>query len=278
MTRDERRMDWNSDEREIPPMSAEMFSALVTARLREVDEVEIQSGKGLQLKLRVRGQDTTAHLDRYYERYRANPDALSPTINEFIGALLDGSTQQRASNVEFARIEELLAPRLMTVQQWMNKRETGLRLVVRSIVQDLGAALILDRGESFEYVQLDAIPAWGIDSQTAYDVALENLERTSTNAQFSVNGQGVETLLVDHSSNASARALLPSRLEDWQARVDGELVLGIPTHDLLLGFARAHPAFQELRAQIAEDARNSTNGLLSALLLVRQGELQLLSP
>lgn len=269
-------MDWNSDEREIPLMSAEMFSALVTARLRAVDEVEIQSGKGLQLKLRVRGQDTTAHLDRYYERYRANPDALSPVIDQFIRSLANGTTDQRASSEEFARIENLLAPRLLTAQQWMNKREKGLRLVVRPIVQDFGAALILDRGESFEYVQLEAIPAWGIDSQTAYDAALENLERTSANAQFSVNGQGVETLLVDHSSNASARALLPSRLADWQARVDGELVLGIPTHDLLLGFAREHPAFQDLRAQIAEDAQNSAHGLLSALLLVRQGELQLL--
>ncbi len=277
MTNGERRPTWDFDEREIPPMSAEMFSALVTARLRPLNEIEILGGKGLQLRVRVRGAETLAQLERAYERYRANPDALSPIIDTFIDRLLHGATEERAGNEQFARVREKLLPRLMTAQQWMKKRDEGLRVVVRSIVQDLGAALILDNGADFEYVQIDAIPAWEIDSQTAYAAATENLERRQIDATTS-NGEGIETLLLDHSENASANVMLPSRLSDWQARIQGELVLGLPTHDLLLGFARAHPAFEELRAQVAHDAQNSPNGLLATLLLVREGELQLLSP
>ena len=268
----------NFDDREIPPMSAEMFSALVTARLRPLNEIEILGGKGLQLRLRVRGAESTAQLERFYERYRANPAALSPLIEQFIEALVNGQESQALGNEKFLQVREKLLPRLMTAPQWMKKRDEGVRVVVRSIVQDLGAALILDSGAEFEYVQIDAIPAWGIDSQTAYDAAIENLERVTQINSTITNGEGIETLLLDRSENASANVLLASRLADWQARIEGELVVAIPTHDLLLGFARAHPAFAELRAQVAADAKNSAIGLFENLLLVRQGELQLLSP
>lgn len=273
---DELSTSWNLEDREIPPMSAEMFSALVTARLRPLQEIEIQGGKGLQLRLRVRGQDLTAQLERAYARYRANPDSLSPIIAQFINSLFNGARDERVGNEAFERVREKLFPRLMTARQWMQKRDEGLRLVIRSIVQDVGTALILDHGDSFEYVQLDAIPAWQVDSQTAYEIAEENLERAAAEDQTTVNGYGLETLLVKHSPNASAHLLLPTHRAEWRAHVQGDLVLALPTHDLMLGFARQHPAFDELRAQVADDARNSSNGLLSELLIVREGELQLL--
>lgn len=270
---------WNEhtlDEREIPPMSAEMFSALVSARLRLVQGVEVQGGKGLQLKLRVHGQDTTAQLERLYKRYRANPDGLSPVVDQFIESLIQGEREENAGNEAFARVREKLFPRLMTSEQWMNKRDEGLRLVIRSIVQDLGTALVLDHGDSFEYVQLDAIPTWGIDATTAYEVALDNLERASSDAETAVHGEGIEKLLIDASNNAAARALLPSRVAAWQAQIEGGLVMALPTHDLMLGFSRQHPALGDLRAQIAKDAQQSPKGLLPAPVAVREGAFELL--
>lgn len=257
-------------------MSAEMYSALVTSRLRPIEGVEVQGGKGLQLKLRVRGTDTTAQLERYYDRYRVNPNDLSDSIDQFIEGLLTGTSDASLGNHAFEDVRRQLLPRLMTSQQWMVRRDDGLRLVIRSIVQDLGAALVLDEGDAFEYVQLDSIPAWEIDSQTAYDAATENLERESRNVQTSVNGAGVQTLLVQSFPHAASQILLPSRLADWQTRVEGDLVLGMPAHDLLLGFSRDHPALSDLRAQIAEDAQNAPNGLFPHLLIVRQGGLELL--
>ena len=239
---------WDSnslEDRVVPPMSAEMFSALVTARLRPLQGIEVEGGKGLQLKLRLHGQDTTAQLDRYYDRYRANPDTLSAVIDQFVEALVNGTNVERAGNAEFAAISDKLVPRLMTAQQWMNKRDLGLRIVVKSIAEDLGAALIVDEGNEIAYVEIAAIPVWDIESETAYEVARENLERISTDISTTVSGEGLDTLLVDLSPHAAARVLLDSRLKDWQARIEGDLVLGVPTHDLMLGFSRQHPAFEE---------------------------------
>lgn len=254
-----------------------MFSALVTARLRPLPEVEIQGGKGLALQLRVRGQDTTAQLERAYERYRAAPDALTPVIDELIQGLVRGETQMLRGTDAFTQVAPKLFPQFMTAPQWSAKREQGLRLVIRPLVQDLGIALVIDRGSEIEYVQIEAIPAWGVDAQQLYDTAMQNLERAALLVETTSSGQGDETLLMDARTDgyAAARALLPARWRDWQTRVQGELVLAMPTRDLLLGFARTHPAFDDLRAQIKRDAEAEQNGLFSNLLVVRDNALEI---
>ncbi len=256
-----------------------MFSALVTARLRPLPEIEIEGGKGLTLQLRVRGQETTALLERAYERYRAAPESLSPIIDEWIAGLVRGDIQSLSGTPEFERIAAQLRPQFMSSAQWSAKREQGLRLVIRPLVQDLGVALVLDRGDEMEYVQLEMIPAWGIDAQEAYETATRNLERDAVGVETIVNGAGEAVLLMDAQADgyAAARALLPSRLRDWQARVAGELVLAMPTRDLLLGFSRAHPAFADLRAQVQQDAQTQRNGLFPNLLVVRDNAPEIFS-
>lgn len=271
---------WNPkdfDEREIPPMSAEMFSALVTARLRPLPEIEIQGGKGLALQLRVRGQETTAYLERAYEKYRAAPETLTPVIDELIQGLARGETQSLHGTDEFARRASQLFPQMMTAQQWSAKREQGLRLVIRPLVQDLGIAIVLDRDSEIEYVQIEAIPQWGVDAQQVYETALQNLERAAADAQTMSSGEDAQVLLIDSFADgyAAARALLPTRWREWQTRVSGELILAMPTRDLLLGFSRTHSAFDELRAQVAEDAQTQPNGLFPHLLVVRDNALEL---
>ncbi len=269
---------WNSDdEREIPPMSAEMFSALVTARLRPVEGIEIRGGKGLALQVRVRGADTTAHLERAYERYRANPEMLSAVVAQFIEMLLSGELEAQVGTAAFDEIAPFLYPRFMTVEQWSAKRDASVRPVIRPLAQGLGIALVIDRGREIEFAQLEAIPAWGVDPQFAYERALWNLEYTAA-VETIQRGEGKETLLLDHHADgyAAARALLPSRQADWQARLEGELVLAIPTRDLLLGLAREHPALDALRAQVAQDAETEPEGLFPHLLVARNGALELL--
>lgn len=266
------------EERQVPPMSAEMFSALVTSRLRPIQGIEVQGGKGLQLDLRVHGQDVIAPLERYYDRYRADPTLLSPVINQFIETLVAGAGESVEGTEEFARVALKLRPRLITAQQWMDKRNAGLRLVVRPIAQDIGVALVLDQGNELEYVQLEQIPVWGIDAQGGFEVATANLARISSSIQTTERGEGVEKILLDHNADglAAERALLPVRLKAWQAQVQGELVLGMPTHEFLLGLSRDHPALDEIRAQVSQDAQVEADGLSPNLLIVREGALEIL--
>lgn len=256
-----------------------MFSALVTARLRPLPDIEIQGGKGLALQLRVRGHETTAQLERAYERYRAAPDTLTSVVDELIQVIARGETQALRGTAAYDEIAPRLFPQFMTARQWSAKREQGLRLVIRPVVQDLGIALVIDRAHEMEYVQIEAIPEWGIDAQQLYETAMQNLARAAAPIETTTNGQGDELLLMDAHTDgyAAARALLPARWRDWRARVAGELILALPARDLMLGFSRAHPAFAALRSQVNEDARTQPHGLFPNLLVVRDNALEILS-
>lgn len=255
-----------------------MFAALVTSRLRSLPEVEIKGGKGLELQLRVRGQETAVMLERAYERYRANRDAVNTVVAEFIQSVLTGERTAPAESDEFTQLASNLYPLLVSAQEWMQKREAGLRLVVRPFIQDLGVALIVDQGAEIRYVELDAIPRWGIDPQTAYERANSNLENASHTTQFSEIGQGVEKLLIDRTTDgfAATRILLSARLNDWAQRVEGELVLGVPQRDFMIGFSRKHPAIDALVEQVAHDVQTHDHPLIPNLLVYRNRRLELL--
>jgi hypothetical protein len=66
---------------------------------------------------------------------------------------------------------------------------------------------------------------------------------------------------------------LPARVAEWAGRVVGDLVIGVPTRDIAIGFSLDHPALDELRAQVAEDSRSGPNGLYDHLLIYRNGAL-----
>jgi hypothetical protein len=265
------------EERERPPMSAEMFATLVVARLRGVVGIVVQERHGLEFKLRVDEQARVAHLDSYYRRYRAEPNALTPLIWQFIDDLRAGVPEPPAPE-SFGQIAPRLMPLLISSAEWSQKREQGIRLVVRPLVQDLGIALVIDEPTAIRYVELEAIPRWEIDVALAYDAALDNLERRAQGVQVAQIGVGAEMLLIDRAADgyAATRAFLPSRQQDWSRRVPGELLLGLPTRDFLIGFSREHPNVEALQAQVAEDAQNQDHGLIPQLLVYRDGTLEIL--
>jgi uncharacterized protein YtpQ (UPF0354 family) len=142
----------------------------------------------------------------------------------------------------------------------------------------LGIALVIDEPAVMTYVQLEALACWGIEMNTAYETATDNLERRAQRISYSHIGEGREMLLIDRATDgyAATRAILPSRLESWSKQIPGELLLGLPTGDFLIGFSREHPGLTGLREQVAQDARTHEHGLMPQLLVYRSGVLQVL--
>ncbi len=265
-------------ERELPPMSEAMFATLVVARLRAVPGVEILLQSRLELKLRVRGENTTARLDESYRQYRAEPGALHPIVDEAIqrAARLTSTAQSNPTGA-FAQIAPHLFPILIGAADWEQKRRAGINLVTRPLAGDVSIALVMDGDKSVTFLDYATILQWKVETATAYETALDNLERAAQVFSFSVIGEGVNTLLIDRAADgyAATRAILPARLDDWARRVEGELVLGLPQRDFLIGLSSEHPSFAALRAQVAQDWQEATHALSRELLVYRDGALEI---
>ena len=274
-------MSWDYNpfaEREQPPLSAELFTALVSARLRPLEQVQVESARAIELKLRVRGVPVTVSLEHHYERYLEDPRTLNPLVDDLISSVITGGLQDPEGQDAFTSIAPNLMPLLISAADWEQKYANGLRLVVRPLVQDLGIALVYDRGAEIEYVQLDAISHWGVEAETAYETANVNLDFASRAVPVSEYDTGSSKLLIDNVGDgyAATRAILPSRLEHWAQRIEGELVLGLPRHDFLIGFSHKHPNFDQLQTQVNNDARDDSRGLFPELLVYREGVLEIL--
>ncbi len=271
-------MTWDYNpfaEREPPPMSAPMFTTLVVSRLRSVPGIEIDSQKQLAIRLRLRGGVNTTHLEGYYREYRAQPRALTAIVERIVEQVASGRGELKAlASDSFEEVAPFLFPLLISSREWQQKREAGLRLVVRPLLQDVGITLVVDEPEQITYLELDAMVHWGMDAELAYETANQNLERQARAVSTSEMGEGARTLLVDRADGyAATRALLPARLEDWASRVPGELLLGLPHRDFLIGFSSQHPNREELRAQVAEDAQRDPHSPSREVLVYRGGSL-----
>jgi uncharacterized protein YtpQ (UPF0354 family) len=262
------------EERELPPMSAEMFTTLVVARLRS-NGFEVEGQRKLELTIRRGNASSETKLDAYYERYRAEPAILTPVIQGFIADIAEGKVKGTVAD-PFEQAAPKLLPLLVSSEEWARKREAGVRIAVRPLVDDLRVALVIDETELVTFVELERLRRWDVDAELAFERALENLELRARDIIFSQSGEGVGTLLVDRAGDgyAATRSILPSRLEDWSRRVPGELILGIPSRDLVIGFGSEHPNLDSLAAQVEEGARTNAHGLSKELLVYRTGRLE----
>lgn len=263
------------EERDQPPMSAEMFTTLVAARLRS-GGFAVERERRLEITVPVGGVSTVVHLGPYYTRYRAEPAALSPLINECIEGIASGKSTPEASD-SFERAAPNLLPLLISSAEWEKKHAQGVRIVVRPLVQDVGIAMVEDEPDVITYVELERFAGWGVDAGSAYERAIENLERRARDIPFSQVGEREEILLIDSVSDgyAATRALVPSRLREWAKRVPEELVLGIPGRGFLIGFSSRHPNLQGLAVQVEHDARSDEHGLSPRLLVYRGGGFEI---
>lgn len=264
------------EEREQPPMSAEMFTTLAAARLRSIG-FEVAEQRRLALVLRVSDRNTVARLGRFYDRYRQAPVLLAPILGEVLSGVKSGETEP-VETMTFQEAAPNLLPMLVGVAEWEEKRSAGISMVVRPVVKGLGLSLVLDHDEAFSFVGTENLPIWGIDLESAFGIAIENLERRSQGTSFSRAGEGTATLLIDRTQDgyAATRGIVPSRLRAWSHIVPGELVLGMPSRDLLLGFSSQHPQLSALASQVEQDSTRLEHGLFGELLRYRDGKLLLL--
>lgn len=255
-------------------MSADLFTTLVVARLRS-GGLEVAGQKRLEVTLRTGDSHIVAQLDSYYQRYRREPGDLTPLIQELIDAVREGDFKKTIVG-SFEQAAPDLLPMLVTGKDWQKRMDEGIHLAVRPLVQELGIAIVIDEPELITFVQTEMLGAWHIDYDTAFDAAIGNLEQRAKSIPYSQNGEGVETILVDKAGDgyAATRGILPSRLQDWAKRVPGDLVIGVPRRDFLVGCGSTHPHIDAIAEQVEKDQKADEHGLASGLLVYKDNRLE----
>jgi uncharacterized protein YtpQ (UPF0354 family) len=111
-----------------------------------------------------------------------------------------------------------------------------------------------------------------------HERAIANLRRrTLEQVDYVTAGAGEQRLFIFNSGDGydATRLLLSDVLTTWARALPGNLVIGIPNRDFLIGFSDANPEILERVAQqIQADAAGREHGLTDQLFTLESGEVR----
>jgi len=250
---------------------------------REFADALRKAGPGLKvaivrdLELKITsadGRDSTAFLNNAYDVYKQDPKAKADVIGRFvtagletIGAIRDGVDRTRVVPVIKDR------PWLEEARQALLSR--GAKEVPEHVYEDFSPDLIVlyaeDSAKNIRYLVPKDLELGKIERSELRTLACANLKRLlpkiecrGTNGVFMVTAGG------DYEASL---LLLDSVWRDGQMEVKGEVVVAIPTRDLLLVTGSQDPRGIEKVKRMAKEA--STGGsyrLTQKLFVYRNGK------
>lgn len=256
------------------PLSPGLFDIYVQSRLRSTPGVEILKHEELEFLLRVEGREMVAYLSRMYERYRSAPERLVDLVSDWLDALVH--MPESASVSSFADVAAHLFPMLQQRAFVEQAAQTRAReLIHRPFAAGLVITYVVDAAKTVEYVNLHELEGWGVHPDDLHSRAVENLRASVHRIQYRQHGEGASQLLMDANPDgyAATRALVADYVDEWATRLGGELLLGLPSRDLMIGFRADHPRREGLVEQLGQDERRREHPLTGRIFVWRDGEL-----
>jgi uncharacterized protein YtpQ (UPF0354 family) len=259
------------------PMSAAQFAAYIERRLSLEDTIEVLGREEMQLRLRVDGAEVDAELDDFYSAYARDPSQLDTIVRNFVVATLGLAPDRDTS--DYAALADRIYPMLKPIELLVTVRERKLpMLAYRDFLAQLIVTYVIDEQRSVAFINEDHLERWGVDLTDIHEQAITNLRRrTHEQVDYVTAGEDEQRLFIFNSGDGydATRLLLSDVLATWASALPGNLVIGIPNRDFLIGFSDADPEILERVAlQIQADAAGREYGLTEQLFTLASGEIR----
>jgi uncharacterized protein YtpQ (UPF0354 family) len=259
------------------PMSAAQFANYIERRLSLEDAIEVLGREGLQLRLRANGVEMTADLSNFYDVYARDPSELDTIARNFVVTTL-GLVPDRETS-DFAELADRVYPMLKPIELLVTVRERKLpMLAYREFLAQLIITYVIDEPRSVTYINDDHLERWSVSVAEVHEQAIANLRhRTHERVDYVTAGEGDQRLYIFNSGDGydATRLLLGDVLATWARTLPGNLVIGIPNRDFLIGFSDANPEILErIAQQIQADAAGREYGLTEQLFTLEAGQVR----
>ncbi|GAA5526949.1 DUF1444 family protein [Herpetosiphon gulosus] len=261
---------------ERPLLDDEEFGDVVEERLEQLGGIEELSRDSMEIRFRWHGRAVVSELEHFYKAYRRSPEQLE-SILQSLEAAVRSFAPDRGQEL-WDELEDRVYPMIKPASMLLEVAERNLpQLVYRPFLADLIVCYVIDEPESVAYINEEHLKTWGVLETTIYTKAVDNLRtKTLKPGMAQVVGEGNQMLFIYSTSDGydAARILLTDVLSEWADLLPGNLVLGIPNRDFLIGFSDANPEIlQRIAMQIAQDAYKLDYGLSDQLWTIKQGQI-----
>jgi uncharacterized protein YtpQ (UPF0354 family) len=230
--------------------------------------------RDLELKVTsANGRDSTSFLDNAYAMYKQDPNARDDVIQRFVMAGLDTIVTIR-DGVDRTRIVPVIKDRPWLEETRRALMSRGAKDVPEHVYEDFSPDLIIlyaeDSPKNIRYLGPKDLELAKIQRSELRALACANLKRLLPKIErHGANGLYMITAGGDYEAGL---LLLDSIWSGGQMDVKGDVVVAIPTRDLLMVTGSQNPqGLEKMRQMVQEASTGGSYRLTQKLFVYRSG-------
>lgn len=257
---------------------AEFTSHYIETLQRNADPaVKVTVVQDLELKVKFpNGEEPTIFLNNAYDQYRRDPREEGAVLAQYVAGILDLS-KGLSEDVSRQQIVPVVKDRPWITESMQALRARGLKEAEEPIYDDLTPELVVayaeDSPRNVRYLSKKDLELAKIERGELRSLACENLRRILPNIRRE-GGGGTYMVIADGTYEASL-LLLDSTWAPGEFEVQGEIVVAIPTRDVLLVTGSQDPGgLEKVRRLVRETMANGAYTLTDKLFVRRDGKFE----
>lgn len=242
----------------------------------------VEKIKGTRLHVLIHGQVNRLDLKTAFQAYKNSPERFDEIVAihlKVIGRLPDVAppTDQQ--------VTESLLPMLQQAR-WLDRAKNagGVPIWHRPFFPGLILTYVVDMPTYRAYLNTDMAEKM-LQGDTTEELihkhALNNLKLQAKEFEIHQHGSLYETMISCETQDgyAAMSVLLPDMMNDWDRRIPGQMLIGIPNRDFIIAFSAKNPAgIAPIARQVEQDSGERDHPLMSRLLTWKDGALREYQP
>lgn len=236
--------------------------------------VKVEVLKDLELKVTTTdGRDSTSFLDNAYDTYKQDPSAKTEVIQRFVSASME-TIENTSDAIDRTRIVPIIKDRVWLEETRRAILSRGAKIVSEQVYEDFSSDLIIvyaeDSPKNIRYLSEEDLKRAKVERSELRALACENLERLLPKIER--HGQDGLFMFTAGGTFEASLVLFDSIWNSGQIEVNGDLVVAIPTRDLLLVTgSKDEQGIAKVKQMIENAFSNGSYQLSRKLLVYRNG-------
>lgn len=236
--------------------------------------LDVEVVKDLELRLTPpNGHEYASFLYNAYDTYRLDPTRKSEVIQTMATAILEMGTDGEAA-IDQTRIVPVIKDRLWPQEAYQAMvswgAEGGPDLYYEDFSRELIILYVQDSSTKMRYLRASALDEAQIERKALRALACANLKRLLPKIE-SHGANGIYVVTAGGTYEASL-LLLDSLWDSGQFEVRGDIVVAIPTRDLLLVTGSEYPdGIRQVKQMVREAFAGGAYRLTQQLFVYRDG-------
>ncbi len=197
------------------------------------------------------------NLANIYRAIQFSPDSRDDQVEQCVRTF---SAVQRSEAVlaDYAQARELLFPLIVS-----RGEDSDHSRVLRDLNRALQIAYAVDFGPAMARVTVELLETWGVDAVAVHEQALCNLSARCPLELKPVNRDGVDCVLTEFFTFATAQVLLPEYHAALHSKLGATFLVAMPSRDIAIASAEENrDALSRFAAQDFEEYPHALSPVL----------------